>query len=136
MTSNLRVDLGNYNRAFMLSSMLRYGNNYPNNFNTVGRLIGSNESNLLNIDSKMNKNFAWAVSYGVGYTYTNYFYINDYDKSYNLEKIKDTFTQIVSLDTFFNDFILSFNFKTSKFIFTNENSTRENWGGVSLTYNF
>lgn len=73
MTSNLRVDLGNYNRAFMLSSMLRYRNNYPNNFNTVGRLIGSNENNLLNIDSKTNKNFAWAVSYWSRIYNTNYF---------------------------------------------------------------
>ena len=136
ITSNIRIDFGNYNRAVMLGTMLRYGNNYPDTFNTVGRLIGSNENNLLNIDSKTNKNFGWAVSYGLGYTYTDYFYVNDYDKSYKLEKIKDTLTQLISIDTFYDDFILSFNFKTSKFIFTNENSTRENWGGISLTYLF
>ena len=136
LTSNARIDLGNYNRAVMISSMIRYGDNYPNNFNTLGRLIGTNSDNLLNIDEKRNDNFAWSISYGLGYTYTDYFYINDYDKSYELEKIKDTFTQLISIDTFFDAFILSFNFKTSKFIFTNENSTRENWGGVSLSYIF
>ena len=136
LTSNLRLDLGNYNRAAMIGSMLRYGNNYPNNFNTTGRLIGSNENNLLNIDSNENKDFAWAVSYGLSYTYTDYFYINDYDKSYELDKIKDTLSQLITIDTFFDEFILSFKFKTSKFIFTNENSTRENWGGVNLTYLF
>ena len=136
LTSNLRLDLGNYNRAVMIGSMLRYGNNYPNNFNTLGRLIGSNENNLLNIESKINKDFAWAVSYGLGYTYTDYFYINDFDKSYELQKVKDTLTQLITIDTFFNAFVLSFKFKTSKFIFTNENSTRENWGGVNLSYLF
>ena len=136
ITNNIRADLGNYNRSVMIGSMLRYGNNYPNNFNTIGRLIGSNENNLLNIDSKTNKDFAWAISYGLGYTYTDYFYINDYDNSYELEKIKGTFTQLVSIDTFFDKLVLSFKFKTSKFIFTNENSTRENWGGVNLTYLF
>lgn len=136
LTSNARIDIGNYNRAVMISSMIRYGDNYPNNFNTLGRLIGSNSDKLLNIDEKRNDNFAWSISYGLGYTYTDYFYINDYDKSYELEKIKDTFTQLISVDTFFDAFILSFNFKTSKFIFTNENSTRENWGGVSLSYIF
>lgn len=134
--SSVRIDLGNYNRAAMVGTMLRYGNNYPDTFNTVGRLIGSNENNLLNIDSKTNKDFGWALSYGLGYTYTDYFYINDYDKSYELDKIEGTLTQLISIDTFYDDFLLSFNFKTSKLIFTNENSTRENWGGVSLTYIF
>jgi len=136
ITSSIRFDLGNYNTAAMIGTMLRYGNNYPDTFNTIGRLIGSNENNLLNVDSKTNKDFAWAVSYGLGYTYTDYFYINDYDKSYQLDAIEDTVTQLISIDTYYDDFILSFNFKTSKFIFTNENSTRENWGGFNLTYLF
>ena len=84
--NNFRVDVGNYNRALMAGSTIRYGNNYPNNFNTVGRLLGANENKLLNLDSKSNKSFGWSISYGLGYSYIDYFYVNNYDKSYELDK--------------------------------------------------
>ena len=136
ITNNIRFDAGNFNRAAMASSMIRYGNNYPNNFNTVGRFIGANENKLLNLDSKTTKDFAWAISYGLGYVYTDYFYVNDFDKSYELGKIKDTTMQVISLDTYFDSFVISFTLKSSKFAVTNENSTRENWGGVNIAYLF
>ena len=41
VTNNLRLDVGNFNRAALVSSSIRYGNKYPNNFNTVGRFIGA-----------------------------------------------------------------------------------------------
>ena len=110
--------------------------NYPNNFNTVGRFIGANENKLLNLDSKNTKDFAWAISYGLGYVYTDYFYVNDFDKSYELEKIKDTTMQVVSLDTYFDSFVITFTLKSSKFAVTNENSTKENWGGVNIAIYF
>lgn len=136
VTNNLRLDVGNFNRAALVSSSIRYGNKYPNNFNTVGRFIGANENKLLNLDSKTTKDFAWAISYGLGYIYTDYFYVNDYDKSYELEKIKDTVMQVISLDTYFDSFVITFTLKSSKFAVTNENSTRENWGGVNIAYLF
>ena len=136
VTNNLRLDVGNFNRAALVSSSIRYGNKYPNNFNTVGRFIGANENKLLNLDSKTTKDFAWAISYGLGYVYTDYFYVNDYDKSYELEKIKDTVMQVISLDTYFDSFVITFTLKSSKFAVTNENSTRENWGGVNIAYLF
>ena len=136
VTNNLRVDVGNFNRAALVSSSIRYGNKYPNNFNTVGRFIGANENKLLNLDSKTTKDFAWAISYGLGYIYTDYFYVNDYDKSYELDKIKDTVMQVISLDTYFDSFVVTFTLKSSKFAVTNENSTRENWGGVNIAYLF
>lgn len=136
VTNNLRVDVGNFNRAALVSSSIRYGNKYPNNFNTVGRFIGANENKLLNLDSKTTKDFAWAISYGLGYVYTDYFYVNDYDKSYELDKIKDTVMQVMSLDTYFDSFVITFTLKSSKFAVTNENSTKENWGGVNIAYLF
>ena len=136
VTNNLRLDVGNFNRAALVSSSIRYGNKYPNNFNTVGRFIGANENKLLNLDSKTTKDFAWAISYGLGYIYTDYFYVNDYDKSYELEKIKDTVMQVISFDTYFDSFVVTFTLKSSKFAVTNENSTRENWGGVNIAYLF
>ena len=136
ITNNLRVDVGNFNRSAMASSMIRYGNKYPNNFNTVGRFIGANENKLLNLDSKTSKDFAWSISYGLGYVYTDYFYVNDFDKSYELEKIKDKTMQIISLDTYLDSFVITFTLKTTKFAATNENSTRENWGGVNIAYLF
>jgi hypothetical protein len=136
ITNNIRLDAGNFNTAAMASSMIRYGNNYPNNFNTVGRFIGANENKLLNLDSKTTKDFAWALSYGLGYVYTDYFYVNDFDKSYELEKIKDTTMQVISLDTYFDSFVITFTLKSSRFAVTNENSTRENWGGVNIAYLF
>ena len=136
VTNNLRLDVGNFNRAALVSSSIRYGNKYPNNFNTVGRFIGANENKLLNLDSKTTKDFAWAISYGLGYVYTDYFYVNDYDKSYELEKIKDTVMQVISLDTYFDSFVITFTLKSSKFAVTNENSTKENWGGVNIAYLF
>ena len=136
LINNFRVDIGNLNRSFLAGSMIRYGNNYPNNFNTIGRFLGANENKLLNLDSKTNKNLGWSLSYGLGYSYTDYFYINDYDKSYELDKIKDTIIQIISLDTHLDKFVISFTLKSSKFALTNENSTRENWGGVNIAYLF
>lgn len=114
--------------------MIRYGKGYPDNFNTVGRLIGSNENKQLNIKRKNSKDINWSISYGLAYTYTDFFYVNDYDKSYNLEKIKGTLSQIISLDSYFQDYIISFNYKTNKSLFIkNDNS---NWAGISLVYLF
>jgi hypothetical protein len=136
LVNNFRADIGNYNRALMAGSMLRYGNNYPNNFNTIGRFLGANENKLLNLDSKRDKKLGWSLSYGLGYSYTDYFYVNDFDKSYELEKIKDTIIQVISFDTYFDNFVITFTLKSSKFAVTNENSTRENWGGVNIAYLF
>lgn len=135
INNSFRIDLGNYNRDVMISSMIRYGSDFPDNFNTVGRFIGSNENKQLNVESKTNKNINWSISYGLAYTYTDFFYVNDHDKSYNLEKIRDSITQIIVLDTYLNNYILSFNFKSSKSVFKN-NNVKENWGGVSLIYLF
>ena len=136
IVNNLRVDAGNFNRAALVSSMIRYGNNYPNNFNTLGRFIGANENKLLNLDSKTNKDLAWSLSYGLGYSYTDYFYVNDHDKSYNLNKLEDTIMQVISIDTYLDKFVLTFTFKTSKFAMTNDNTAKENWGGVNIAYLF
>ena len=134
INNSFRIDLGNYNRAVNISSMIRYGKGYPDNFNTVGRLIGSNENKQLNIKRKNTKDINWSISYGLAYTYTDFFYVNDYDKSYNLEKIKGTLSQIISLDSYFQDYIISFNYKTNKSLFIkNDNS---NWAGISLVYLF
>ena len=61
---------------------------------------------------------------------------SDFDKSYELDKIKDTVMQVMSLDTYFDSFVITFTLKSSKFAVTNENSTRENWGGVNIAYLF
>ena len=134
--NNFRVDVGNYNRALMAGSTIRYGNNYPNNFNTVGRLLGANENKLLNLDSKSNKSFGWSISYGLGYSYIDYFYVTNYDKSYQLDKLKDTAIQVISLDTYFDNLVLSFTYKTSKLVSVNNKNEYESWGGVSLAYLF
>ena len=134
--NNFRLDLGNYNRALMAGSVIRYGNNYPSNFNTIGRVLGANENKLLNLDSKSNKNFGWSISYGLGYSYTDYFYVTNYDISYELDKLKDTAIQVISLDTYFDNLVLSFTYKTSKLVSVNNKSEYENWGGVSLAYLF
>lgn len=36
------------------------------------------------------KALAGPISYGLGYSYTDYFYVTNYDKSYQLDKLKDT----------------------------------------------
>lgn len=136
LINNFKIDVGNYNRALMVGSMIRYGNNYPNNFNTVGKFLGVNENKLLNLDSKPNKNLAWSLSYGLAYSYTDYFYVTNYDKSYQLDKLKDSVVQVISLDTYLEDFVLSFSFKTSNFVRINGKSERENWGGVNIAYLF
>jgi hypothetical protein len=137
MNNSFRIDLGNYTRDVIVSSMIRYGHAFPDNFNTVGRFIGSNENKQLNIRTEDYKKIAWSISYGLAYTYTDFFYINDYDKSYNLNKIAETITHIISLDTYLDKYLLSFNFKSSEFIFKNRNeNAKESWGGVSLIYLF
>jgi|GEM_PF-987028 len=136
LINNFRIDAGNYNRAIMVGSMLRYGNNYPNNFNTVGKFIGANENKLLNLDSNTNKSFAWSISYGLGYTYTDYFYVNDYDKSYQLDELNDTLIQVISLDTYFEKLVISLSLKSANFIEVNHQNERETWGGVNIAYLF
>jgi len=136
INNSFRISLGNYNRDVTVSSMLRYGNNFPDNFNTVGRFIGSNENKQLNIQRKKNKNIDWSISYGISYTYTDFFYVNDHDKSYNLDRIEEAITQIIALDTYLEEYILSFNFKSSESIFKNNRKLEENWGGISIIYLF
>lgn len=135
IVSNIGFDVGNYNRAVNVGAMLRYGKNYPNNFNTVGRFLGSNEHKLLNLDSK-NKKYGWSISYGLGYTYTDYFYVNDYDKSYETDQIQNTITQVIAFDAYFEKYVISFTFKSSDFIFERQDDVKENWGSVSLAYLF
>lgn len=134
--NNFRVDLGNYNRALSAGTTIRYGNNYPDNFNTIGKTVGINENKLLNLDSKSNKDFGWSLSYSLGYSYNNYFYVNNYDKSYELDKLKDTIIQAISYDTYFDNFVLSFIYKSSKFVSVNNKSEYENWGGINIAYLF
>jgi hypothetical protein len=136
INNSFRIELGNYNRAISLSSMMRYGSGYANNFNTVGRLIGSNENKQLNIQTTNSKNINWSISYGLAYRYTDFFYVNDYDKSYNLGKIRETISQIASLDTYYNKYIISFNFKSNKSLFDSNNNVKSNWAGISLIYLF
>ena len=136
LTNNFRVDVGNYNRALLIGSMIRYGNNYPNNFNTVGKFLGVNENKFLNLDSKSNKNLAWSLSYGLAYSYTDYFYVANYDKSYQLDRLKDSIVHVVSLDTYLEDFVLSLSFKSSNFVRIDGKSERENWGGINIAYLF
>ena len=136
LINSFRLDAGNYNRALLIGSMIRYGNNYPNNFNTIGRFLGANENKILNLDSKNNNSFAWSISYGLGYAYTDYFYVTNYDKSYELDKLKDTMLQVISLDTYFDNFVLSLTYKTSYFLRVNDNAEKENWGGINIAYLF
>jgi hypothetical protein len=58
--------------------------------------LGVNENKLLNLDSKPNKNLGWSLSYGLAYSYTDYFYVTNYDKSYQLDKLKDRAAQVVA----------------------------------------
>lgn len=134
--NSFRADIGNYNRALMVGSMIRYGNNYPNNFNTVGRYLGANENKILNLDSKTNKELGWSISYGLAYSYNDYFYVTNYDKSYELDKLEDSILQVASFDTYFDKFILSLTYKTSYFVRVNDSTQRENWGGINIAYLF
>lgn len=134
--NSIRFDVGNYNRAVNFGSMLRYGKNYPSNFNTVGRFLGSNENKVLNLDSKTTKSYAWSISYGLAYTYTDFFYVNDHDKSYDTDQIQDTITQVIAFDTYFEKYVISFTFKSSNFIFEKQDDVRQNWGSVNLAYLF
>ena len=136
LVNSFKIDVGNYTRAVQLGSVLRYGYNYPNNFNTVGRFIGGNEHKLLNLDSKTNKNFSWSISYGLAYSYIDYFYVNDYDKSFQNEKIENVLTQVVSLDGYFNSYVLSFVYKSSDLAFDNNNNQKNTWAGVNIAYLF
>jgi hypothetical protein len=136
INNSFRIDLGNYNRDLTLGSMIRYGKGYPDNFNTIGRIIGSNENKQLNLQRKHSKDIDWSISYGLAYTYTDFFYVNDYDKSYNLEKIRETISQIISLDTYLNQYIISFTFKSNKSLFGKDKDVKSNWAEVSLIYLF
>ena len=62
-----------------------YGNNF---IYTVGKFLGVNENKLLNLDSKPNKNLGWSLSYGLHILLYWLFYVSNYDKSYQLDRIK------------------------------------------------
>ena len=136
LVNTFRADVGNYNRALMASSMIRYGNNFPNNFNSVGKFIGVNENKLLNLDSKTNKDLGWSLSYGLGYSYTDYFYVTNHDKSYELDEQKDSLIHVISWDTYLDKFVLSLSVKTSKINLSNNYNERETWGGLNIAYLF
>ncbi|MDY3205248.1 MAG: lipid A deacylase LpxR family protein [Arcobacter sp.] len=136
LVNTVRANVGNYNRSLMAGSMIRYGNNFPNNFNSVGKFIGVNENKLLNLDSKTNKNLGWSLSYGLAYSYTDYFYVNNHDKSYELDELKDSLVHVISWDTYLDKFVLSFSFKTSKINLSNDYNDYENWGGINIAYLF
>ena len=136
LVNTFRADVGNYNRALMAGTMIRYGNNFPNNFNSVGKFIGVNENKLLNLDSKTNKDLGWSLSYGLGYSYTDYFYVTNHDKFYELDEQKDSLVHVISWDTYLDKFVLSLSVKTAKVNLSNNYDERETWGGVNIAYLF
>ncbi|QKJ23695.1 lipid A deacylase LpxR family protein [Poseidonibacter lekithochrous] len=136
ITNTYKIDLGNYYRAIQVGSKIRISKNFANNFNTIGRLIGINENLITNYASFKNKKFAWALSYGLSYSYIDYFYINDYDKSYNNQKIKNVFTHIISAETIWKKYILSVTAKISNTSLNNDHPIKNNWAGLNITYLF
>lgn len=136
ITNSYKIDLGNYYRAIQVGSKIRLSKNFANNFNTIGRLIGINENLITNYNSFKNKKFAWALSYGLSYSYIDYFYINDFDKSYNNQKIKSVFTHVISAETIWKKYILSLTAKISNTNLNNDHPIKNNWAGINITYLF
>jgi len=130
MVNQVRFDLGTGFRDFLIGSNFRYGYNAPNNFASIGKTLGSNQNNSLNLESKKNKYFGYSISYGIFYNYINYFYIIDYDKSYTVDPIRNIRGKILDLGFYYDDYTLSISFKEEVFLSKKNNSQK--WGTISI----
>lgn len=130
ITNTLKVAIGNGFRNILVGSILRYGKNVRSNFTTVGSTFGGNRDSALGLEK--NKKFGWALNYGLYYTYMDYFYISDYDKSYSTKNKPSVLAELSSLDFYSNTYKISLTYKSSHFFLSNNEKIVDSWGGLTF----
>lgn len=131
LNTHLYVNAGNDLRVASIGTLLRYGRNYPDNF----EIIDQNNASQLNLPQKFS-DFAWSISAGAFLNYYDYIFIFDaYKEKYNINRDKDFIGGVAYFDLYYDTSKVSLSLKTLTFGF-NEKSIQEGWIGLSYLYAF
>lgn len=131
LNAHAGIKLANHERGFSLGALLRYGNDYPDNF----AVIGHPSASQLNLP-KIFSNLGWSVSGGFFYDNDDYMYILDSNKElYNIERSQYFLGAIMCVDVYYGHSKLALNLKKVHFEL-NGSISQERWIGLSYLYAF
>ncbi|MGE4418893.1 MAG: lipid A deacylase LpxR family protein [Sulfurimonas sp.] len=135
LTTNMKVDLGNFYTGTLVGTSLRLSSIAMRSFITAGNFIGANETSVLNYEPT--KSFNWALSLGIHYNRFNTYYLIDkaIEEGYHLYELDYIIGQKFALDLYYNALKVSFYLKSvdiqTKSI---PSSSNEKTGGVSIVW--
>jgi len=125
------LNIGNYQRTASIGSLIRYGDDYPDNF----EVIDQNSASQLNLPEKF-IDFSWSISAGIVFEYNDYIYILDeYKEQYNINRDKEFLGGIAYFDLYYATSKLSISLRIRD-INLNKESIPEKWVGISYLYLF
>lgn len=134
-TNSLKGDAGTFYSGILGSSMIRFGTNFPDTFNSITSFIGENESRLLNF--KAGKNFNWAIDFGLFANKVFNYYIVDEarNEGYKIPRIDYITGGEISFNIFYKNMQFTFKIKS---IYLNGfySNTHKEWGGFSIVWKY
>lgn len=125
-------DVGNYYIGAGAGTLIRIGQNMPNNFNASSTLISISPTNNLNFASRNDK-FGWSANLGINGDLIGYMYLQDAarDAGYDVQKQRWLINLTASVDVYYE------NMRASLELFPSRGSVNDDstsWGRISFTW--
>jgi|GEM_PF-382964 len=130
--NSMYFDAGNYYIGAGAGSLVRIGQNIPNNFNTPSTLMSTSASNNLNFTSRKNE-FGWAANLGISADLIGYMYLQEaaIDAGYDVEREWGIVSLTASFELYYE------NMRASLDLFPSRTSSKDDsgsWGRISFTW--
>ena len=131
LNTHIYANIGNTLRTASIGSLLRYGQNYPDNF----EVIDHSDAAQLHLPQRFS-DFAWSISAGVFLNYHDYIYVFDeYKDEYDTQRDEKFFGGVAYFDLYYATSRLSLSVKKLTFRM-NESPIDEAWIGLHYLYAF
>ncbi len=132
--NSVRFQLGNFNTGVSVSSILRFGDNYPENFNSIfpGSLTNSG---LLSLPHNSDR-LGWSTSLGVAGDAVSYFYVIDSADDYDVSRNRFSASAVASASLFYSGMELTFSILTRTKLIDEASSNVVTFGRLAFLYHF
>jgi len=131
LNTHAYLNIGNYQRIASIGSLIRYGDDYTDNF----EVIDHDSASQLNLPKKF-VDLAWSISAGVVFEYNDYIYILDeYKEQYHINRDKGFLGGVANFDLYYATSKLSISLRIRD-INLNPKSISQKWIGISYLYAF
>jgi lipid A 3-O-deacylase len=129
-----RCQAGNFSTGASISSIIRFGNNYPENFNAIfpGAMTNSGLLSLSNNSERL----GWSVSAGVAADAIAYFYVIDSANEYDIDRNKYSASAVASTSLFYGGAELTFSLLTRTKLIDEASSDVVTFGRIAFLYHF